>query len=260
MLNIVTLNEKMNQNTNSSVHLEGYITEVLHREYMNVSNEQLIEQACNSILVLPNHHHHHHQHNLNNQQQQQNSILNQINLNSSNNFILTNSPSSSCIKQQQHQQQQQHVNLKPQIIKLQPFIPTNNQAQTHHQQQVMLTSPNNASSPISKPVLYSHPQMAQQQHSPLKLSSGKLVKLQSNQNQTETTTTTTTAVPIESLLNLNEIKSEPVITSQENNNNNNQIITIQQPGQSQQQQVLNLVLVTDGVNGGVSYLSLVPQN
>lgn len=180
MLNIVSLNEKTG--------VEGYITEVLHREYLNVTSEVQVEPAdlkINTQIPTPI--------KLNNE------IYSPVKINK---LIQPTTPTTPS--------QPQIQSIKPQIIKLQPFIPSQGVNQGVNQ----IGSPGQA----GKQVIYMSSQ------SPVK--ANKLIKLNNGM---------------------------PMVSQ-------SQMIDaglIQTDNQSSQPQILNLVLVTDGVNG--SYLSLVPQ-
>ena len=66
------------------------------------------------------------------------------------------------------------------------------------------------------------------------------------------------------VLLLNDVKDEKMYINGHDIFEDKSVISLQQqqqqPHQYQDQQVLNLVVLTDSANGGVSYLSLVPQN
>jgi hypothetical protein len=233
MLNIVALNEKNNAQSNNTV--EGYITEVLHREYLNVTTDLEIDESSD---------------NDNEKSKTMTNLLNSSKLN-------TCTPTKSSVSHHQLPFQPKAPstpNMKPQVIKLQPFLQSNttvvngvtiSQSPTTYQQ---INTANNLSP--HKPIIY----MSQ---SPIK--SNKLIKINSNTLPINPPMTT-------SLNNFTEIKSEPQTLFHAQNqaehqtmHQNNFIIQsqqqIQQQNQQQQQpQVLNLVLVTDSVNGAVSYL------
>lgn len=123
------------------------------------------------------------------------------------------------------------------IIKLQPYIPDVSVEQnSSSQHQVKLfDSQNNIFPSSNKPVIYTLNQVQSQtptkQNQVIKLTNGMSFSTQSN-----------IRLPLA------------------NQQQTGEQVTIQQNQPQQPQQMLNLVLVTDGVNGGVSYLSLVPQN
>ncbi|RNA27203.1 retinoic acid receptor gamma-like [Brachionus plicatilis] len=130
-------------------------------------------------------------------------------------------------------------NLHP-IIKLQPYIPdvVGDQGSSSSAQTVqILDNQNNGFPNSNKPVIYTLNQVQSQtptkQNQVIKLANGMSFSTQSG------------------------IKLP--LTNQQLQQTGDQV-SIQQNQSQQPQQLLNLVLVTDGVNGGVSYLSLVPQN
>ena len=253
MLNIVTLNEKTNaQLNNNNNTVEGYITEVLHREYLNVTADLEIDSENENDLS----------------NNKKNTISN-VNMTSfaniSNNFKLnTFTPTKPGVTHQQLPLQQQFQqqpkapttpNMKPQVIKLQPFLQSNStlvngvgisQSSTTYQQ---INTANNLSP--HKPIIYVS-------QSPIK--SNKLIKINSNALPTNPPPINSTASL--NLSNFSEIKTEPQTifhnqVEQQNLSQNNFLIQSQQQQMQQQQQppqVLNLVLVTDSVNGAVSYL------
>ncbi|CAF0867243.1 unnamed protein product [Brachionus calyciflorus] len=204
-LNIVNMNEKLGRNTS----LDGYIVEVLHREHYNVaSNEALIEQSLNSILVINK----------------------------------TNPVSNEPINLVPTKTENIEINHQP-IIKLQPYIPDVNsldQISNHQAQTVQIIDNQNSIYSTSKPVIYATLNSVQGQ-TPTK--QNQIIKLGNG-------------VPISGQQNL----KLPTLIGQQIQQGSDQIVQQQQAQGHQPQQMLNLVLVTDGVNGGVSYLSLVPQN
>lgn len=308
MLSIVVNNER----GKSTSSLLGYITEVLHREYINVTNEpqepigQSQQLAQSTILndsahftlnlqtptnttttaqiIQPS------QHSVSNHQQQSiqqvastnvGATLSTAQIIQGNPITIRPQSSSTGIVmtgQIQHQQQQQANNKPPQVIKLQPFVPTAVQNQAGQCQTVGSTStlaPN-------KVIYMSH-------QSPVKSNANKLIKIggvvpqviaahpagnvvdikhsdmvvtdfngfvqqqqqqQHHHQQQQSQSTQPTACQPQAMITT---AGHTVVTQQQSQQH--QLQTTQQP-----QQVLNLVLVTDGINGGVSYLSLVPQN
>lgn len=197
---MVSLNEKYSQTSNSP--LDGCILEVLHREHYNiVSNESLIEQSLNSILIYSK------------QSFGNNSVLNEQN---------------PAIKSE---------SISHPIIKLQPYIPDVVGEQNNSSPAQTVQMLDNQSNIEYKPMLYTLNQIQSQtptkQNQVIKLSNGI------------------------SFSNSTELKLP--ITNQQHQQASDQV-SIQQNQSQQPQQLLNLVLVTDGVTGGVSYLSLMPQN
>ena len=231
MLNIVTANEKM------STTVEGYITEVLHREYLNVTSDIEVEFPSEAQKAQP--------------------ILNpptgNTNMLANNNacFTLTNnySPIKTGLPIQPKTPTTPNMTMKPQVIKLQPFIPGNNVGSPHHQLNTQTAS---ALSP-HKPVIYVS-------QSPSK--ANKLIKI--NSSQLGSTITPPAEIKTEMYQHgVDQANMYQICSSQGGEKNfiiqsQQQMQNQQQQMQQQQPQVLNLVLVTDSVNGGVSYLSLVP--
>lgn len=198
------MNEKYNQANNCP--LDGCILEVLHREHYNiVSNESLIEQSLNSILIYSK------------QSFGNNSVLNEQ------------------IKTITKSEPIHHP-----IIKLQPYIPDavgeqNNSSPAQTVQ--ILDNQSNIFPSSNKPVLYTLNQV--QSQTPTK--QNQVIKLS---NGISFSAPTEVKIPI---------------ANQQLQQASDQV-SIQQNQSQQPQQLLNLVLVTDSVNGGVSYLSLMPQN
>lgn len=291
MLTVVSINERNRLNMNGMMNasleftnvIEGYVSEVLHREYLNIMKESLMEQleaplpmpavnqtkmftpVNNTVTLTPS------------------SNTNNINLNSANNINISNlSLNSTTLNNAKIVTMNTN---KPQIIKLQPYVPQPNgspqvsstsislqqqpnQQQQHHQPAATQTITANmlSSSPMAKQVIY----MSQ---SPAK--SGKMIKLPNNigliqPQQSANLIATGQELKSEQMEHQFSSSDKNVVTLQQLKSAQNGFVQIQQQQQAQnqvqqspqhqQQQVLNLVLVTDGVNGGVSYLSLVPQN
>jgi hypothetical protein len=213
MLNIVILNEKLlnskrtkmqtslenntineNQLTQDSIAIEGYINEVLSRDYMNVSTDIDIYTTEYQAVFREKLE----------KASQANSMTNLSSL-ASNTPVIKKLSSANTVNS--------FINLKPQIIKVQTTPPA-----------------------LAQPMIANKPSVIYLSNTPIK--SNKIVKL----------SPLSSSAPINAnskvYQNLSEIKCEA----------NSQ----QHQQQTQVPQVLNLVLVTDSVNG--SYLSLIPQN
>nr|ASL70627.1 nuclear receptor [Brachionus koreanus] len=127
------------------------------------------------------------------------------------------------------------------IIKLQPYIPdvAGEQNSTSQAQIKLLDNQNNVFPSSNKPVIYTLNQV--QSQTPTK--QNQVIKLTNGMSfSTQQMSTNGIRLPL-----ANQQQANEQVPAQQNQS--------QQP-----QQLLNLVLVTDGVNGGVSYLSLVPQS
>jgi hypothetical protein len=240
MLNIVTENENLNFKGDHAPLIEGYIVEVLRREYLNIVHDIDIEPNEMTQTFYKNL-----EETIDN-----NKILRKSNsdsfsqnykipLNSSSNNFLCNS-----IKMDK--------SAKPQVLKIQQIASKSNTVIT-------------ANSP-SKPIIYmsSNPvnnlpivASVTPNQSPIK---NKLIKLNTQLNSLVTQNsnnhfikTQTLNKESESISYINEINNIGTKININKDSNN-----IDSNGQSTQ--VLNLVLVADSVNGGVSYLSLIPSN
>lgn len=239
MLNIVTQNER----SRCGSSIEGYITEVLHREYMNVTNEMVLDQVLEPLpFIFQQLSTNHNIHNHHTSQPQTTQLIPNNNV--------TNSPILNRTNICMNSIQTSGGNNKPQIIKLQPFVSNQNINQS------ILTS-STTNNPTSKQVIY----MSQ---SPVK--TNKLIKIGSN-NVGGSSMGCGASQP-QNQLSQNQYHEHIVKTECAEQPTHN-MLTLQQIHQPQnqqiqqqqhQQQVLNLVLVTDGLNGEVRYLSLVPQN
>ena len=287
MLHIVTCNEP------AGAPIEGYITEVLHREFQPFDAQTTTTTTTPTTVTESNE--------ANNQQQAGDAVVMQPPaapplVTRHDETMMPNAPNVSF--QNDHQQpsaaaaanplanyactpiktmpgnislnrptnaSSASMSAKPQVIKLQPFVPTQpqqQQQQTQQQQQQQLQQqPAQCIGNPNKSIIYVP------QHSPIKpqqqptppnaIVNGKqLIKL-GNLNQS----TMPTCVQLPSGA---EQQAQYVLTNEGlqplHTSHLQQQQQQQQHQQHQQPQVLNLVLVTDEANGGVSYLSLVPQN
>jgi hypothetical protein len=232
MLKIIASNEqKMSENSENSSIIEGYISEVLHREFLNVATDLNLDSSgtccfsdSTNVPSTP-----------------QNGSCGNAMIESS---YMSNQSSLGTmytpIKTTNCNIINKSINMpsvKPQIIKLQPMIPSNgsiNQipiSQSANCKNIIyLPSMSNATGSPNPTLLSSNHSSPIKQNKLIKISNHHLVNTSTNINLT------------------NDVKTEHVIHDPATLSNN------------QQPQVLNLVLVTDSVNGNVSYLSLLPQN
>ena len=301
MLNIVLNNEKFInfRNNNFEFSVEGYVLEVLHREFHNITDENILQYEQNGIDSL--------MHRLNQlrQQKQQQEIFNQqqqqqqqqYTTNTSHHIPINNATQILTQQTNSNNGNKQAAtatvnNSRPQIIKLQSFPSTCNTTTVSSTVSNLITS----SSPVTKPIIY----LSQ---SPVKanklikfatapsggggggvgtnqLTQAQLLHLNGNLNQTQlqpcqATTGNLVFTTVDNamvsagknggqVLLLNDVKDEKMYINGHDIFEDKSVISLQQqqqqPHQYQDQQVLNLVVLTDSANGGVSYLSLVPQN
>jgi hypothetical protein len=296
MLSIVLSNEKRTNSKNGDVAIEGYVLEVLHREFLNINDENITQYEQNgsdSLLLKLQQHKQQKQ-----QLQQQQEFINQeqqvyTNTNTMTNNNNNNKPQTITVN-----------NTRPQIIKLQSFqtAPTITTASSTNSLPSMIATTSGLTQPAvtnTKPIIYVS-------QSPIKSSNpptNKLLKFTTNPPQQQILQNSNSANIVQigntlganslnlnqnilggkqncngSVLLLNDIKNTGI---QENKVfhggeflDEKSLVVLQQQNQQNQpaqpqpigaqfhqdQQVLSLVVLTDNSNGGVSYLSLVPQN
>jgi hypothetical protein len=293
MLSVIVNNEKQLNFKNDDYAIEGYVLEVLHREFLNINDENIAQYEQNgsdSLLLKLQQHKQQKQ-----QLQQQQEFLNQEQQ------AFTN------ISNSNKQQITTVNNTRPQIIKLQSFQTAPSMTPVTNTNMITSTTPQNVTNSPNvnaKPIIYVSQSPVKNQIQNSNTPKNKLVKFTSNPTQQIIQNPNNTINPNNilqknntlngansmnmnqamigggkngngSVLLLNDLKNTivqqdkvfnrgefldekgGVVVLQQQNNQQQQ----QQVGQQfQDQQVLSLVVLTDNSNGGVSYLSLVPQN
>jgi hypothetical protein len=239
MLKIIKENQNFKKDAPS---IEGYIIEVLRREYLNIINDIDIEPKEEIIIAS----------NKNNSQEinVRNTILkNSINDNfHQKSSFLINSASNKIICKS--------INItestKPQILKIQQIASKSNAVTT--------------SALPSKPIIYMSsnpvnnlPVVSSVTHNKSPIKQNKLIKINTQLNQLVTHNTNNHYLKSQIACNSNN-EHESIFYNDMNHSASGNSITdnCNAKNNNHSTQVLNLVLVTDNINGGLSYLSLIP--
>jgi hypothetical protein len=240
MLKIITENENKNFKGEAPL-IEGYIVEVLRREYLNIIEEIDIEPKQAIISSLNGNNLHQNENNKifkksNSDNFNQNSILS---VNSLHNNMICKSIEIT-------------KSTKPQVLKIQQIPSKPNTVLT-------------AASP-SKPIIYMSSNSVNTlpivstitpNQSPIK--QNKLIKISTQLNSLITQNTKSNFIKTQTLSNSLH-KELDGLNYNNNINNTSNINKDNIDNNSHSTQVLNLVLVSDSINGGLSYLSLVPSS